>query len=120
MKFHLYQVRSPLPPKARSFLGWKIRRESSEFMNWRIQHHCHSLFFDGASKNKPRAVGVGGILHDPRGNKIVHYSWGIVNVMNNLSKDYSLWCRLKIARNYGIWTLYVFGDSMLIIWVVIT
>jgi hypothetical protein len=41
---------------------------------------------------------VGGHIHNPGGNKLVYYAWGIGNVSNNLgnvsnnlAKAYSLW-----------------------------
>ena len=58
---------------------------------------------------------MGGSIHDPKGNKIVHYAWGLGNVTDNLFEAYLLWCTLNITRKYGIMTLYVFGNSMLII-----
>jgi hypothetical protein len=36
-------------------------------------------------------------------------------VLNNLAEVYSLWCGLFIAKENGLRTLFVFGDSLLII-----
>lgn len=56
-----------------------------------------------------------GSIHDPRGRKVVHYALGLGNVSNNLAEGYSLWCGLVIAKEEGIRTLTVPGDSMLAI-----
>jgi ribonuclease HI len=57
-------------------------------------------------------------IHDPRGNQIVNYALGFGNVSNNLVEAYSLWCGLIIAKDEGIKSLIVFGDSLLVIRVV--
>jgi ribonuclease HI len=61
-----------------------IRKQPLDLLAWKTQQHSHMLFFDGASKNKPRVAGVGGTIHDPKGNQIVNYALGLGNISNNI------------------------------------
>jgi len=54
-----------------------------------------------------------------RTNKIVHYTWGLGKVSNNLAEAYFVWCGLSIAKGESIQSLTIFGDSMLVIKVMI-
>jgi hypothetical protein len=52
--------------------------------------------------DKSGVVGVGGSLHDPRGNRIVYYAQGLGNVTNNLAEAYSLWKGMYITKKEGL------------------
>ena len=54
-------------------------------------------------------------VHDLKGNHIVNYDLGLGNVTNNLAKAYSLLCVLVIAKDEGIKSLTMLGDSLSII-----
>jgi len=60
-------------------------------------------------------VGVGGSLHNIEGNTIVYYTWGLGNILDNPVEAYSLLCGISIAKEEGVISLLVFGDSMLVI-----
>lgn len=44
---------------------WKIWLDAQEFMEWRMDHNSHILFFDGASKRNPWVECAGGTIFDP-------------------------------------------------------
>jgi ribonuclease HI len=56
---------------------------------------------------------------DPRGNHIASFAWGLGNVSNNITKTYSLWKGVSIAREERITKLVVLQDSMIVIWAII-
>jgi ribonuclease HI len=60
-------------------------------------------------------VGAGVNLHDTRGNKIVHHSWGLGKVSNNLAETYAFWCGLSITKGGGIRSSIILGDTMFVI-----
>jgi len=59
--------------------------------------------------------GVGESLHDPRGNTIVYYAWGLGKVSNNLVEAYSLWREISIEKYEEKKKMIAFGDSFLVI-----
>ena len=59
--------------------------EKQEFLDWRKSLRKHNLFFDGAAKANPGAIGGGGILLDPDGVTILSYSWGLGVDTNNIT-----------------------------------
>jgi ribonuclease HI len=60
-------------------------------------------------------AGAWGILCDPGGNIIVHYSWGLGNTSNNVAETYASWQRVRIAKIRGLRKLIILGDSMIMI-----
>jgi ribonuclease HI len=64
-------------------------------------------------------VGAGASLFDPRGNTISYYAWGLGTATNNIVEAYALYEGLKLAKVCNISHIKVFGDSMMIVRVVI-
>jgi ribonuclease HI len=89
--------------------------EEQDFIKWRSALEKHSLFFDGASKGNPWAVGGGGILLGRSGMLEVSYSWGLGLDSNNMAEALTLWQGLRLAVARNIQNLVVFGDSRVII-----
>ncbi len=62
---------------------WKLILEDKDFVEWIKEQKRHILFFDGAAKNNPGKVGVGGVILDPKGNKIITYEWSLGKTKKN-------------------------------------
>jgi ribonuclease HI len=62
---------------------------------------------------------VGGNLIDLGGNVMIYYSWGLGTTTNNITEAYPLYAGLKLAKECNISQLSVFGDSILIVMVVL-
>eukprot|EP00253_Pinus_taeda_P010228 PITA_10228 len=104
----------PIPPDA-SHANWEIRLEESEFIKWRSALEDHYLFFDGASKGNPGIAGSGGVLLNPGGFTEMRFHSGLGIETNNRAEALALWQGLNLAINRNILSLFVFGDSRLII-----
>eukprot|EP00253_Pinus_taeda_P015168 PITA_15168 len=96
-------------------LEWKIRLTKDEFGKWLQVKNTHSLFFDGASKSNPGAVGAGGIILDPSGVMVSSFEWGLGRLSNNRAKALGLFQGLLQLQNQGIKKALVFGDSAIIV-----
>ena len=56
-----------------------------------MKQHCHTLFFDGASKGNPWEEGAGRIIFDLGGNIVTSFAWGIGLKHNNEGEWISLY-----------------------------
>lgn len=75
----------------------------------------HSMFFDGALKGNPGAVGGGGVLLNPTGSITLSFSWGLGQDSNNRAEALALWQGLKLALSKNLKSLVLFGDSRIIV-----
>ena len=88
---------------------------TEELQNCRINTRISSLFFDGASKGKPRIVGAGGVIFDCKRNKQKEYACGIGRETNNGVEWYALIKGLELAKEMEIEEINVIGDSSIVI-----
>ena len=65
-------------------------------------------------------VGGGGVLFYPDGNLEISFSWGLGVDTNSQDEALALWKGLQQALIHGIPEINIFGDSRLIIQVLIT
>jgi len=98
---------------------WEIRLEETRFDSWRESLNETCLFFDGASKGNPGKAGSGGVLIRANGTIMSSYHWGLGTESNNIAEYCGLLQCLRIANSKGINTLSVFGDSRMLIQVLI-
>ena len=56
-----------------------------------------------------------GIIHDPGGNLVAFYAWGLGSVYKNIVEAYALWAGLRLAKDMGILKLSILDNSMLVI-----
>jgi ribonuclease HI len=94
---------------------WKLRLNNNEFSQWKRQQHTSLLFFDGAATGNPGVAGVGGVIYDSDGQKVVDFSWGLGKNTNNREETLAVYMGLKIAHSRSIQTLVVIGDSEIVI-----
>jgi ribonuclease HI len=59
--------------------------------------------------------GGGGVLLDPRGNKVLDYYWNLGIKTNNRVEAYTLFQGILLVKQKQIKTLNVVGDSKMII-----
>ena len=60
-------------------------------------------------------VGIGGIIFDPRGNKVSSYSWGLGRKTNNEAEWLALYSGLEMAKQLKINKITILGDSKQVI-----
>lgn len=94
---------------------WKIRLKEEEFANWLQNCNNYYLFFDGASKSNPGIVGAGGLILNANGECVLYYEWGLGNLSNNRAKALALYQGLTQLIRLGIRTVKIFGDSSVVI-----
>lgn len=95
--------------------NWKLRLEDKEFAEWIKEQKRHILFFDGAAKNNPVKAGVGGVILDPNGRKIITYEWSLGEMTNNRAEAYNLLLGTRILKKIAIKDPIIIGDSTIII-----
>eukprot|EP00253_Pinus_taeda_P035972 PITA_35972 len=96
-------------------IDWKLRGPEEEIRGWIQNQKRPSLHFDGASKNNPRQVGVGGVIKDQQGKIMVTYEWGLGIMSNNKAEAYSLLLGTSILRRLGLQHPIIIGDLSIII-----
>lgn len=101
------------------FRKWTIRLIAEDFKIWISQQEASILFFDGASRCNPGAVGEGGTIYNPRGHLDTFFSWGLGSITNNEVEAYALFASINLAQSKGIQRLIICGDSMMVIRVVV-
>ncbi len=72
-------------------------------------------FFDGASRGNPGAAGAGALLVNESGDTIWEASCFLGKKTNNEAEYLALILLLKAARERGIRSLKIFGDSKLVV-----
>lgn len=95
--------------------SWKVRLKEEEFANWIQNCNCFYLFFDGAYKSNPGIAGAGGLIINAYGEHILHYEWGLGKVSNNRAEALALFQGLTQLRKLGIKLARIFGDSSVVI-----
>jgi hypothetical protein len=60
-------------------------------------------------------VRKGGTLHDPRGNNLAYYAWGLGMVLNNIVEAYALYEGVCIENERKILRIMVFRDSIMVV-----
>eukprot|EP00253_Pinus_taeda_P024025 PITA_24025 len=100
--------------------NWKLRGTKEEINQWILAQNRPILFFDGASKNNPRAAGAGGIIKNHNGTSICRYEWGLGKASNNAAEAYSLLLGTTILSRRGLRNAIILGDSAIIISTMIT
>eukprot|EP00253_Pinus_taeda_P030665 PITA_30665 len=94
---------------------WEIRLSAQEFKRWIKSNNCTTLHFDGASKSNPGQEGVGGVIVNEAGDNICSYEWILGEKTNNNAEALALYQGLLQLKNLGIKRAIVFGDSAIII-----
>lgn len=94
---------------------WEIRLSAQDYKRWIQSNNCTTLHFDGASKSNPGQVGAGGVILNEAGDNICSYEWSLGEKTNNNAKALALYQGLLQLKNLGIKRALVFGDSAIII-----
>lgn len=109
---------SVAPAKATSLKSPKFRPEELlpfEDDAWRGQARMAKAYVDGASKGNPGPAGVGAVLYNMAGQKMGQVSRSIGVATNNQAEYTALRDALEMALRLGVKTLFVFGDSELMV-----
>jgi ribonuclease HI len=56
-------------------------------------------------------AGAGGVLFNPRGNKLMDYSWNLEVTTNNKVEAYTLYMGIQLEKKRKIIDLNILGDS---------
>eukprot|EP00253_Pinus_taeda_P004750 PITA_04750 len=94
---------------------WEIRLPAQEYKMWMQSSNCPTLFFDGASKSNPGQAGAGGVILNESGVNICNYEWSLGRKSNNNAEALALYQGLMQLKRMGIRKALVFGDSAIII-----
>lgn len=94
---------------------WKLRLKEEKFDNWIGNCNIFHLFFDEASKSNPSIAGAGGLISNANGDCILHYEWGLEKISNNRDEVLALLQGLIQLSKLGIKKVNVFGDSSVMI-----
>lgn len=94
---------------------WKLRLEDKDFAEWTKEQKRHILFFDEAAKINPGKSGAGGVILDPKGNKIITYEWSLGELTNNRAEEYNLLLGTRLLNKNAIKDPIIIGDSTIII-----
>eukprot|EP00253_Pinus_taeda_P011184 PITA_11184 len=92
-----------------------IASKQEDFSSWLRSSNSHSLFFDGASKSNPGAVGAGGIIFSPSGDPLVSFKWKLGTLSNNRAEALALYQGILQLQAQEIKKSLIFGDSAIII-----
>jgi len=99
--------------------SWKVRLKEQEFANWIQNSNCFYLFFDGASKSNPGIAGAGGLIINANGECILQYEWSLGKVSNNRAEALALFQGLTQLGKLGVKKAMVFGDSSIVIYLIV-
>ncbi len=80
-----------------------------------IMEEKYSLYFDGCSKGNPGLAGAGGVIYKNDEEICTYANFLGDNKTNNEAEYSSLLMGINMAIKHGIKTLYVYGDSQLVI-----
>lgn len=94
---------------------WKLRLKEEEFALWLSNCNRFYMFFDGTSKSNPGLAGAGGLICNANGETILHFEWGLGELSNNRAEGLALYQGLTQLIKIGIKKVIVFGDSAIII-----
>ena len=72
-------------------------------------------YFDGASKGNPGKAGAGALLINEEGKVVWEASRFLGDKTNNEAEYMALIMLLKAAKDHGVSSLRVFGDSKLVV-----
>ena len=72
-------------------------------------------YFDGASRGNPGKAGAGALLINEEGKVVWEASRFLGDKTNNEAEYTALIMLLKAAKNHGVSSLRVFGDSKLVV-----
>lgn len=103
------------PSKILLLKEWQIRAPAKEFQDWITNHPSHSFFFDGAAKGNPGRAGAGGVILNSEGIKTHNFAWGLGIASSIQAEALALFQGLKILKELSIREVNVFGDSQIII-----
>eukprot|EP00253_Pinus_taeda_P010187 PITA_10187 len=95
--------------------GWKLRLKEEEFTKWLSNCNRFCLFFDGATKSNPGLAGAGSLICNANGECILSFEWGLGENSNNRAEGLALFRGLTQLIKLGITKANVFGDSSIII-----
>jgi ribonuclease HI len=73
------------------------------------------LSFDGAYKGNPGVTRASEVIFVLGGNVKLVYSWNIGHTTNNQVEAYAIYQGLQFARQHGIDSITLLGDSKMII-----
>eukprot|EP00253_Pinus_taeda_P013625 PITA_13625 len=92
------------------------KRETDDiFQSWWRAQNVTTIFFDGASKGNPGAVGAGGVIYFAEGLSSISFAWGLGEKTNNQAEILGLLKACHIAREKSAKDIQVFGDSEILI-----
>jgi ribonuclease HI len=94
---------------------WQLQYSLQDFKNWLNSQDSHVLCFDGASKGNPGEAGAGGVLYNPRGKRMLCYSWNLGVTTNNMAEAYAMYQGALLAQDRQLSHIIVIGDSKNII-----
>eukprot|EP00253_Pinus_taeda_P012579 PITA_12579 len=95
--------------------AWKLRYKEKEFALWLSNCNKLYMFFDGASKSNPRLAGTGVLICNANGETILQFEWGLGELSNHRAEGLALYQGLSQLIKIGIKKVMVFGDSAIII-----
>eukprot|EP00253_Pinus_taeda_P009869 PITA_09869 len=96
-------------------LEWRKRDSEATIQEWWRKQKITTIFFDGASKGNPGAVGASGVIYAPYGSRRDNFYWGIGLKTNNQAEILGLLKACQIARDRGDKNFQAFGDSEILI-----
>lgn len=95
-------------------LSIKLNEIKNGLKNY-LFHDNYSLYFDGCSKGNPGLAGAGGIIYKNNKEILTYSKFLGDNKTNNESEYSSLLIGIEEAIKLNIKSLYVYGDSQLVI-----
>jgi len=95
-------------------------KNSEDFQNWISKQKVHSLFFDGAAKGNLGNAGAGGVIKNIDGISILQFAWGFGINSNIQVEALALYQGLKLLLKLEIKEANIFGDSEVIIKLMVT
>ena len=94
---------------------WRFHGNSVSLIKIWLNSASTVIFFDGASKGNPGALGVGGLVFSPEKLTKFIFSWGLGSMTNNQDESYSLLMATRFAKEKCFKSVQIFGDSEMLI-----
>jgi len=85
--------------------NWCLRLTVGDILKWWHGTPKATIFVDGASKENPDTVGIGGLILSPDRSKKISFSWGLGISLDNQAESYSLLKACQIAKELDYKTI---------------